>query len=322
MKLQTHVALLSVIDSGGSPASVYMDAAYMLSNPAAEAVTLPLLLFLGTGVASPQDVSLMLGNEVVGLTPSEGGYAAQIEMEAEARLTLRLRYRVAADEAPLTTVRYAPAVLRRWPGGISLRVEVAMPNSIARESWTALAPDTWSYAASDVDVTAVKWLYDAGIPEEAFVVQFIQPAIFGQIQAATTATAANRSAGAFLSLGELYRTLAQAEAASPAAASRFMAQALAAYADGTTRQPSATGDEPARLHMGLASIYRDRSVTSAAGASTYAAAMAQEAARALALLPADDPRRAELLQWQADGLYMALEQAMTAEDWPRRLASR
>ena len=317
VRLQTHVANLSVIDAADGGVSVYLDAAYALSNPGTETVALPLLLFLGTGRAAPQDVSLMVDNQVVGLTPRDDGYAAQVEVDADARLTLRLRYRVQLDDAPLATVRYAPSILRRWPGGVSLRVEVALPISIARESWTMVTPDTWSYAASGAEVTAVKWLYDAGMPEEPFVVQFVKPAVFAQIQAAETASAANGPAGSFLALGDLYRALSEAEAAPAPVRARFLAQAIAAYADGAARQSTATGDELARMHVGLAGIYRGRTVTAEAGAEQYAAAMVEEAALALALLPAEDSRRGELMQWRADGLRLALEQALAGGDWSR-----
>jgi len=319
VRLQTHVASLSVVHGGDGEVSVYVDAAYTLSNPGQEAVTVPLLVFVGAGSAQPQDVSLMAANQALGLTPGEGGYAAQVEMGADARLTLQLRYRVAMDQTPLGTVRYAPSILRRWPGGISLRVEMSLPASIPQEAWTALAPDTWSYAPSTGDVTAVKWLYDAGMPQEPFVVQFVKPAVFAQIQAAAPgglpASAANGAAGSYLALGDLYRSLSEVEAAPAAVRERFASQAIAAYVDGAARQSSATGDELARLYIGLAGIYRGRAVAAGAGAEEYAAAMAEAAAQALAVLPPDDGRRAELLRWRADGLRLVLDQAEAARDW-------
>ena len=317
VRLQTHVANLSVVDAGDGAVSVYVDAAYTLNNAGREPATLPLSLFLGTGSAEPQDVSLMAGGQVLGLTPNESGYAAQIEIGADTRLTLQLRYRLLLDDAPLATVRYAPSILRRWPGGISLRVEVSLPNSIPREAWTTVTPDTWKYAASGADVTAVRWLYDAGVPQDAFLVQFVRPAIYAQVQAAETATAANGPAASFLALGDLYRSLSEADAATEPVRERFAAQAIAAYADGVARTSSAAGDDLARLHIGLAGIYRNRSVTASEGMEQYAAAMAEEAGLALALLPAEDSRRGELLQWRADGLHLALARAMTAGDWSR-----
>ncbi len=317
VQLQTHVANFSVVDAGEGAVSVYADAAYTLNNTGREPATLPLLLFLGTGSVEPQDVSLMVESQVVGLTPHESGYAAQIEIGADTRLTLQLRYRLLLDDAPLATVRYAPSILRRWPGGISLRVEVSLPNSIPRESWTTVAPDTWTYATTGADVTAVRWLYDAGMPQEPFAVQFVNPAIFAQVQAAEAATAANGPAAGFLALGDLYRTLSEADAAAEPVRERFAAQAIAAYADGVARHSSAAGDELARLHIGLAGIYRSRSVTASEGMEQYAAAMAEEAGLALALLPAEDSRRSELLQWRADGLQLALARAMTAGEWSR-----
>ncbi len=315
VRLQTHVANLSVVEAGGGEVAVYVDAAYTLNNPRREAVTVPLLLFLGTGSTAPQDVSLMVENQVVGLTPRDGGYAAQIEIGAEARLTLRLRYRVLPDDALLTTVRYAPSVLQRWPGGISLRVEISLPNSIPRESWTMVAPDTWNYTAAGADVIAIRWLYDAGMPQDAFMVQFMRPAIYAQVQAAEAATAANGPAGSFLALGDLYRALS--EAAAEPVRERFAAQAIAAYADGVARHSSVASDELARMHIGLAGIYRSRSVAASEGVDQYAAAMAEEAGLALALLPAEDSRRSELLQWRADGLRLALERAIATRDWSR-----
>ena len=165
VRLQTHVANLSVVDAGDGAVSVCGQPNATTQD---ENRRRWLSLFLGTGSAEPQDVSLMAGGQVLGLTPNESGYAAQIEIGADTRLTLQLRYRLLLDDAPLATVRYAPSILRRWPGGISLRVEVSLPNSIPREAWTTVTPDTWKYAASGADVTAVRWLYDAGVPQDAF----------------------------------------------------------------------------------------------------------------------------------------------------------
>ena len=323
VRLQTHVASLSVVHGGDEEVSVYVDAAYTLSNPGQEAVTVPLLVFAGTGSSQPQDVSLMAANQALGLTPREGGYAAQTEIGADARLTLQLRYRVVLDQTPLATVRYAPSILRRWPGGISLRVEMSLPASIPQEAWTAATPDTWSYAPSTGDVTAIKWLYDAGIPQEPFVVQFVAPAVFAQIQAAAPSRLPAAAAegqelsgrGSYLALGDLYRSLSEVEAAPAAVRERFASQAIAAYVDGAANQSSATGDELARLHMGLAGIYRERTVAAGSGAENYAAAMAEEAAQALAALPPDDARRAELLRWRADGLRLMLDRAVAERDW-------
>ena len=236
VQLQTHLVNLTVSDSGNGLVSTFMDAEYRIENTSEEAVTLPLLLFAGKGSATAQEMSLTANAQLLPLGPSTGGgFASEIDLGAEEQVSLRLRYRVTVQDAPLVTVRYAPSVLRRWPGAVSTRVEFSLPNAIARESWTQVAPDSWTYAASAPDVTAIKWLYDSTIPDEEFVVQFVGPDLWPSLQGASVGTEGAGQAATFLERGDLYRRLAEAEAADPTVRAQFTAQAIAAYTAGVQR---------------------------------------------------------------------------------------
>jgi hypothetical protein len=123
-------------------------------------------------------------------------------------------------------------------------------------------------------------------------------------------------------LGNLYKELALI-APSDATRQRFYAQAIAAYSGGLASQGLSLSptSERAALHIGLADLYRRRLVeVDASEQIGYADLIVAEISQALALLPADDARSAELRQWQVDGLQFQLSQARSQLNWPAALA--
>jgi hypothetical protein len=104
---------------------------------------------------------------------------------------------------------------------------------------------------------------------------------------------------------------------------RFYAQAVAAYTAGI--RGGANAGEPvsevAGLHASLAALYRSQ-VVGADGAAnpTFAELMTLEADQALPGIMADDPRRAELLRWQGEGLRLLLADARRRGDITTALA--
>ncbi len=148
----------------------------------------------------------------------------------------------------------------------------------------------------------------------------IAPDIWVQIQAAQQAAQPGSAPEMFANLGDSYRRLYLV--AGGAVRDRFYAQALAAYADGIAA--SNTGGDAnnslVALHVGLAGLYRDRVVNvDPTMVAKYAGLMVREAAAALSLLPGDDGRRRELLQWQADGLTVLVADARHRRDWQQAL---
>jgi hypothetical protein len=316
IQLQTHVANATVTDNGDGSVSALMNAEYRVHNPADEAITLPLLIYPGRGTAQPQDLSLAAGGEILGLTPAAGGgFSAQVELAADSRMTLRLRYRITVSDSPLVTIRYAPSVLRRWRGAVSTRIEYTVPDTVARESWTRIAPDTWSYAISAPGVTTIKWLYDSIAPNEEFIIQFVAPSVWSQVQQAEAGSGANGQASAFLTKGNLYSRLAQAEAADETLRDRFSAQAIAAYTEGLARSASASSEELAQMHIGLASLYRNKAAQGLHDPVPLAALIVEEASAAQSLLSPQESRRIEVQQWLADGLRILFDDAKKRDDW-------
>jgi hypothetical protein len=197
-----------------------------------------------------------------------------------------------------------------------------VPEAIPSASWLEIAPDGWSYGVtSDPTEISIKWLYDASIPDTAFVLRFVAPGVWAQLTEAEQAAAPGSAPANFVRLGDLYRRLYRA-ATDDGLRTRFYAQAVAAYSAGLQSGAAAAApQDQAALHTGLAQLYRDRLVEAEAGAQReYAQILVDETGAALALLPADDARRAELAQWQADGLAILLGDARRRGDWPEALA--
>lgn len=321
----THIVTLRVLDDLTAP-TVQVDGTYRLRNPASEAATVPFRLLLGgdTALGAIQGVSLTRDGEPLGLVQTDdGGFVGELVLNAGARTTLRLVYQTPLGSGSLATLRYAPAVLNGWAGNISLRVEFLVPVSIPPESWIETTPATWEYGVTtERGINNVRWLYDFSAPDEALRLQFIGPQRWAEIRDATAAATPDAALPIFERLGNLYRDLARS-AEQPAVRERFYAQAVAAYSAGLNSrgQALATPTERAALHIGLADLYRRRLVeVDPAEQMRYADLLVGEITQALALLPGDHPRRAELGQWQVDGLRLQFNQAKSQEDWLRALA--
>jgi hypothetical protein len=322
--LETHLADLRLVTGDGG-ASLVMDASYRLRNPTQEGVTLGLRLAPGgdQSLSAFQGVALSAGEQALALQPAgDGGYTGQVSIPPDGRLALRLVYQVGLGANALTLVRYAPAVLNGWPGNISLRVQFILSDGLPTEAWMEIAPDDWSYGVlPNPAETSIKWLYDASIPDEAFVFRFVAPGVWAQLREADAAAVDGAPVANFVRLGDLYRRLYR-EASGEQLRARFYAQAVAAYTAGATKAAAgAAPQDQAALHVGLAHLYRDQVVEAErATLGNYAQLMVDEVAAALALLPADDPQRAELGRWQVDGMTVLLKGAQAGRDWPRALA--
>ena len=315
IQLQTHLVGINVTYHDDGSVSAFVNADYHLKNETADSITLPLVLYPGIGSALPQSVTLTASGQALPLVATDGGsMTSQVEIPADSQSTVRLSYRVTVADAPIVTVRYAPSVLRKWRGPTSTRIEVTLPDAIARESWTKVTPDTWTYATSEVGFTAIKWLYDSLAPEDEFIVQFVEPILWSQVQAAEASSASGGPVSAYLARADLYRQLAGLEAVDQAVRDRFASQAVAAYAEGIAR-PDASVADLASLHIGLATLYRSQAARSDHDSASYAALLADEAAAALANLGADDIRRLELQQWLSDGLRTLFADARARGDW-------
>lgn len=322
--LETHIANLRVVDDANGP-YVVVDATYRLRNPASTPVNLPLRIFAGgdPNLEPIQGLSLTQNNEPLILSTNADGFVvSDVNIGAEDRVTLRLRYQTSFGSSGLSILRYAPSILNQWAGNVSLRVEMVVPESIPPESWVQTTPQEWEYdVTTDSTVNALRWLYDFQIPETPFRLQFISPATWNTLRSLESSISANSAAGSFLRLGDLYRGLMRA-ANSPEVRDRFYAQAVAAYTGGLASAgfALASPQEKAALHIGLGDLYRRRLVEAdAAQQVTYAQLLADAADQALAQIGPDDARHAELTQWQADGLQILLNQARSQRDWPRAL---
>ncbi len=324
--VDSHIAKLRVVDDAAGP-FLNVNASYHLRNPADSEVILPLMLFPGgdQSLSGYQNLTLTQNFQTLLLQPGDGGgFFSQIALGAGQRATLTLQYQVSLGNDSLATVRYAPSILNGWSGNISLRVEIELPSTIPAESWIEIMPADWRYSvnADDASILGLRWLYDFNVPEDAIRIRFIEPRVWADLRAAEGAVTQNAAVSAFVRLGDLYRDLARI-APSDSARQRFYAQAIAAYGGGVTSAgfALATPSERASLHIGLADLYRRRLVEMGASQqSGYTDLMVAEITQALAILPFDDARAAELRQWQVDGMQLQLNEARDRRDWPTSLA--
>jgi hypothetical protein len=320
VNLHTHTADFQLTEENGA-LTLSLDALYRLKNTDKTPVNLTLKVADASNqlvTTLPPLLGLTINDEPAPLLFSENvGYTTQIPIAADTLVDLHLRYSQVLTETPITTVRYDVAALRTWAGQPSLRVSIALPPTLVGESWLRVEPAEWNLGQTEASQQPrLKWLYDAELPDQPFVFQFIQPEIWRQIQEAQAAAVNGAASSNFIALGERYHQLYQAT--DGALRARFYAQTLAAYTAGIRN--AATINAPitdqAPLHAGLATLYRDR-VSNSTGVidQRYASLMATETALALAGLPPNAPQRKELLQWQVEGLTLQLNTAREQHDW-------
>ncbi len=322
VSLHTHTVDLALDAGDGLALSIALRAVYRLHNDGSAAATITVR------VPGSDDGSLLLTVDDVPLAPvaqADGGLGAALTVLPDQPVELVLTYSTVIQDRRLPLIRYPTVDLDQWLGQVSLRMDIRPSAAMPPASWLRAEPESWAYAPPGVSPDpALEWLYD-GDPPETIIFQAIHPAVWQQIQSAEQAALPGAGAAAFVQLGDLYATLAQAVAAegSAAAGERFYAQAVAAYSDGI-RQGEAAGvpaQELVALHTGLGALYRSR-VVGADGASSplYAELMTAEAAAAVQGLDAADGRRLELERWQAEGLRLLLTDARRRGDVTTALA--
>ncbi len=330
VELLTHIAdfTLSTADSstGEGALTLQLDATYRLENGSAEPTTLTLKITESNFVGAVDEIGLTADGIPLTLFKTEGvGYTAQLEINADTRTTVALRYVVTAADLPLPLLSYQATTLSAWRGNPSIRVSIALASEIVPESWLHVAPAEWRYTQiADSTLPGIKWLYDAQIPETPFVFEFIHPNRWLRLQ--QLARDAEADPTLYMTLGEQYQILLNILPTAPAytdVRTRFYGQALAAYTAGIDQLKAAgrSESEIGTLYRALAALYRGQ-VARADGSTdpAYAAAMVDAAQQALAQLPTTDERRAELSQWIADGLQSMLVDAQNHNAWSTALA--
>lgn len=329
VELLTHTADFTfTIDdpvNGGNRYTLRFDATYRFENPTADPVMVILNITEPSGSLTGE-VSLSNEGLPLNLFQTQGvGYTTQLQIGGDTRTTVTLRYGIAAPETMLPLLFYPASTMSAWGGAPSIRVSIALPSSSSPESWLRMAPDGWRYRqGDDSDLLGVKWLYDAHIPNEPFVFEFIHPHQWQQLQ--QLATDATLDPTLYLALGDQYRELYNSV---PLASThdtiriRFYGQALAAYTTGIEQLVAAgrSGPELGELYAALASLYRTQVADSSGSIDiAYSAAMVDAAQRALTELPTSTIRRNELIQWVVDGLQLALADAQANGAWIQALA--
>lgn len=270
----------------------------------------------------PANVAVTVDDAPLATTVDGQRITGQIDVPADGERTFQLRYQQVLPAAAIQAIRYPTRSLDPWGGQSSLRVDLLPGDALPPEAWLTVTPPSWRYAPPTVtDGTALEWLYDGGLPD-AILFEFVAPQLWQEIQ--QLAGAANTPA-TYAALGAAYQRLAAAAATlgdSPLQ-ERFYAQAVAAYTAGihSGERAGAPIGEVAALHASLAELYRSQVVGADGVANaTFAELMTLEADRALPGIMADDPRRAELVRWQGEGLRLLLADARRRGDITTALA--
>lgn len=325
--LQMHTADFYFDTDANGALTLTVDARYRLKNDDLERdATVVLRVAPMTTAAALIPITaltLTANDQALALLPMDtGGYTVELQIGADARADLQLLYTVDLQQQKLPLLEYVVVGLQRWPGAPSLRVAVTLPATIPQASWLRIGPAGWHFAAENADQLGAKWLYDGEQPAAPFVLQFIHPALWAQLDPLTQHIGASTALADFQQLGDLYQQLVDAAAVenvSGAIRDRFYAQALAVYTTGIERlDPLATPGEIATLYAGLATLYRSQIAQGANG--DYAAPLVAAAQAALDRLPAEATQRQELTQWLADGLQVLLTAAQQRQDWQNALA--
>ncbi|MDQ3248662.1 MAG: hypothetical protein M3Q45_05570, partial [Chloroflexota bacterium] len=323
--LQTHTVDFGLTHADNS-VNLSMDALYQLKNSGNTPVAALLRVTGGETQGSPlapANLILWSGDQQWPLAPAENNsYTAQVPIDANSRIDLHLGYSINLDGV-LPAIVYPANLLGQWSGDPSLRITLIPAASINPDSWLRIEPAGWSYTQpAESDQPGLKWLYDAELPDQPLLFQIIHPNSWQQLSEAQAAATVGAPVQAFTRLGELLRelyTTAVANADDAVLRQRFYAQAVAAYTAGI-ESAIISSTPAATLHAGLAALYRTRTVEATGVVNVaYATLMAEAASRALETLPADDGRRPELLQWQAEGLMAQLKTARETRNWPAAL---
>ncbi|MEZ4726777.1 MAG: hypothetical protein R3E79_06550 [Caldilineaceae bacterium] len=325
VQLQMHTADFHFDDSTGN-LRLTVAARYRLKNSnTADPATVVLRvapMVTVEALAPVESLTLLANDQPLELVPTDARtHTAQLQIGADARTDLQLAYTVNLQQQQLPLLEYVVVGLQRWSGAPSLRVSVTLPATIPQASWLRIGPEGWHFSAESAERIGAKWLYDGQQPDAPFVLQFIHPALWSQLDPLAQRIQTSTAVADFLQLGALYQqliTAATAENASSAIRERFYAQALAVYTTGLDRlAPTAPPDELATLYAGLATLYRSR-IAQGAG-SSYAAPLVEATQAALNRLSTDDSRRRELTQWLSDGLQVLLADAQQRQAWQNAL---
>lgn len=319
-------------------------ASYRFHNTGQDGRTVRLLLLpspLSVSSASfnqPQQVAVQIENQPVGIqSNAEGNDTIELAISPDQRRTVLLTYQLTLGKSLLPTIVYPVDWLDSWvsfnnASDVSLRFNIGLVDGIPAESWTIVAPEGWSYALSNnIQQPDVKWLYDGTLPESAIQFQFVHPLAWQNLQQNNSAE--NPTPAALLALGNTYRGLyLEAESvptsndtialsATAKEAELFYAQAVAAYTKGlqVASETNDTSSASALLHARLAGLYRNKILGNEASSATYAALTTKEVNAALAQLPPESTLRAELAQWQIEGLYSLLQDAQSERRWDASL---
>ncbi len=325
--LHTHTAAIQLVETGNGLA-LRLDTTYRLDNEGDNGAVMVIQISdAPTAEVTQAEVALSANGQPLSLFWTDGvGYTAQVQIAANGQTNLQFVYTITLPATPITALQYNLAPLRNWAGIPSVGVTLTVPATLRQASWLHVTPADWRYADNASGEVGIRWLYDAGLPPEPFVLAFISPTEWQQLSALTAA--AQSDGTNYQALGALYAQLLGAtptDAAYQAVRERFYAQALAAYTAGiealTTAGSAGSSADLAALYRGLATLYRSQvAQTDGTVNSAYAQALVDAVQQALPQLPADAAGRAELTQWLADGLQVLLGEAQRREEWPQALA--
>ena len=326
--LLTHTLDVRVATDDGRALILQIEATYRLHNVEDEAITATLLVAQpadasAAGRPLPRNIAVTLDGQPLALQPAGQtvGQSVQAEFDADARRRLTLRYDLPLVATQTFDFHYPISELLSWPSDISgWRVTIDFANM---EQW--LAPsDNWlqiSPRGWKMRANQLEWLREERPPTTDVLFQALHPQRIQEIRAAQNAIRANNEVESQQRLGDLYAQLHQAPALGAAARERFYEQALAAFTQALRLAEEHARAEAvlAAVRYRLAALYRRRAI--AADGSVDSVYVALMVAEAEKALPAmpQGPTRLELQNWVAQGLQQQLRAARLQGNWPQAL---
>jgi hypothetical protein len=167
VRLHTHIA---DIDLGydGSALIGAVNATYRLQNTSNQVALVTLTILAnpsGSTLNLPDNLVVLVNQQPISFMPNESGrLIAQVQIGADTTLDLNLSYAIDLGNGPVTTLRYNIQPLQQWLGQPSLRVSIAVPNTIPNNSWLNILPQGWNYAPGSGPIPRIRWLYDPPLP--------------------------------------------------------------------------------------------------------------------------------------------------------------
>lgn len=222
----------------------------------------------------PAQLSLTSGGDDIPVTAGfQQWWVGELALKPNQRRNIVLTYSASLGSTPFVRFSYPMELTAQvWPDRLnSARVTLTFNDPPNPQSWLKLTPEDYELTAE-----SITWSYDTTDPQEPIELIMMRPSLWGRLHTARQEAATpNASAGAHMTLGNIYNELATTSA-DPAIFERYFPLAAAAYSQAKISAP----DNP-DPYLLLSQLYQTRAELDSPPDSTYTALAVNELAVAL-----------------------------------------